>query len=316
MTTIELSALDGRDPLGFLAVLGMHRLLTDETDAPIKLSFSDSTGNALLHSDLESIDAITEVLAGIVARAKDTTAIVDVDDRFPLAKPSKSGAAARETLGQKDPMRVPREQYPALAARIADLGSEAEHWFHCLVTDLAIDEQQRAALTPFCAPVGQQSLRSFFMNPLQEVRKDPSYLKEALTAWRRVDKFTGEYLDHRVVRSAADHPHGKSTEAGVPGATWLATQALRLFKLSGNGDTVTSTLWHRRPRHNLMIWPLWTEPLDLHAVQGLLEHPDINSTPNRKLLRTMTIFALAAAERTQLRGPKSARVLTPATTNW
>ncbi|RKS68275.1 hypothetical protein BZB76_6536 [Actinomadura pelletieri DSM 43383] len=315
MTAIELPALDGRDPLGFLAALGLHRLLTNETGTQVSLSFSDRTAKAIIHSDIESIDAITATLNNIVARAGDATAIVDVDDRFPLAKPKKS-AAASQGAGQKDPMRVRRDEYHALADRITELGDEAKGWFHCLITDLATDAQQRVALTPYCAPVGQQSLRSFFATPLQEVRKDPSYLREALTAWRRVDKFTGEYLDHRVIRSAADHPNGVSTEAGVPGATWLATQALRLLRISGDGEHVTATLWHRHQRRNLMLWPLWTEPLDLQAVATLLDHPAINPELDRTTLHNMNVFTVAAAERTQLRGPKSARVLVPAKTNW
>jgi hypothetical protein len=314
--TVELPALDGRDPLGFLAALGLHNLLTQENSAAIRLSFSDTSGCALLHSDLASTDAIAAALTDIVARAGDDTAIVGVDDRFPLQKPSRANSRASGS-GESDPMRVPREQYPALFARVAELGEDAVRWLHVLVTDLGIDRQGRAALTPYCAPSGQQSLRTFFATPLQAVRQNPQSLQEALDGWRRIDNFTGEYLDHRVIRDAAHHPRGKSVEAGVPGATWLATQALPLFRLTGDGTRATATLWHHPDNRPVMIWPLWSHPLDTAAIQTLLEHPALRprSAPSlsvtRSTLQTLGVFGVAGAERQQIEGRKSAGVLVP-----
>ncbi|MEV4252217.1 hypothetical protein AB0J52_03495 [Spirillospora sp. NPDC049652] len=318
MSSVELPALNGTDPLGFLTALGLLRVLTSEHSAPVALSFSDTTGRATLHSDLTSTDQIAEALEKVVQRAGPDTAIVGVDDRFPLRRPSQNAVRAnKQAGGEKDPMRVPRDQYPQLAAKVAELGDEASRWLTHLVTDLAVDGKGQAALTPYCAPAGKQSLRSFFATPLQAVRAEPAHLHHALTAWRRVDNFTGEYLDYRVVRDAADHPEGKSTEAGVPGATWLATQALRLLRLTGDGDRVAATLWHRHGRRPVMIWPLWTQPLDQFATQTLLEHPALAPAPHpaltvlREPLRELGAFTVAAAERRPLRDTKSAGVLLP-----
>ncbi|MQY06245.1 type I-G CRISPR-associated protein, Cas3-extension family [Actinomadura macrotermitis] len=324
MPAVELPALDGRDPLGFLATLGLLHLLSAELDGQAELSFSDFTGRAVLHSPLISIEEITAVLVKIVDRAGDDTAIVGVDDRFPLRRPDQSAArAAKEAGGEKDPMRVPRDQYPVLAAKVAELGEEAGRWLTHLVTDLAVDGKGQAALTPYCAPAGKQSFRSFFATPLQEVRKNASgYLREALTGWRRIDNFTGEYLDYRVIRDAADHPLGKSTESGVPGATWLATQSLLLFRLTGDGNRVAATLWHRHGRRQVMIWPLWSQPLNVSAVMTLLEHPALAPDPEPPLalskhpLQALGVFAVAATERRPLRETKSAGVLLPIPITW
>ncbi len=313
-STVELPALDGRDPLGFLAALGLHAVLTVERGMDIRLSFSDTTGCALLHSDLGSTRAIAAAVAAHVARAGDETAIVGVDDRFPLRKPSP--ATARATgASNADPMRVPREEYPDLVARVAEMGEIAVRWLRVLITDLAIDREGRAALTPYCAPAGQQACRTFFFKPLQAVRQHPEFLREALDGWRRVDDFTGEYLDHRVIRDAGHHPSGKSVNAGVPGATWLATQALPLLRLTGDGTYATATLWHRQDRRSVMIWPLWTQPLDLDGVQAFLEHPALRPRPDsplsvpREALQNLGAFTVAAAERQPL--SKSAGALAP-----
>ena len=99
-------------------------------------------------------------------------------------------------------------------------------------------------------------------------------IREALEAWRRVEGCTGEYLDAQVLNSAADDPLGRThTERGVPGATWLATMAVPLLRVSGDGQRITATLWHRTSRRHVMLWPLWRRPLDLRAVQVLIEHP-------------------------------------------
>ncbi|MDN3360101.1 hypothetical protein [Actinomadura sp. DC4] len=312
--TVELPALDGRDPLGFLATLGLHAVLTVERGAEVRLSFSDTTGCALLYSDLDSTRAIADALAAVVARAGDETAIVGVDDRFPLRK--LDPATARATgASESDPMRVPREEYPALVARVAEMGENAVRWLRVLITDLGVDRSGRAALTPYCAPAGKQDCRTFFFKPLQAVRQHPEFLREALEGWRRVDYFTGEYLDHRVIRDAGHHPRGESVTAGVPGATWLATQALPLLRLTGDGTYAAATLWHRYDRRSVMIWPLWTQPLDLDGVQAFLEHPALRprrdsplSVP-REVLQTLGAFTAVAAERQPL--SKSAGALAP-----
>lgn len=264
MTTVELPALDGRQPLGFLAALGLLRVLVQEKDMPARLSFSETTASALLNSPLASTQEIAATLAEVVSGIEEPAVLPGVGPGFPPV----AGAG-------KDPLRWPREEYRAHAEALREAHPRAAQlWLPCLTTDLAVDGQGRGAISPFLAPSGQQKLRTFFEKPLHAVRTDPGHLHDALVRWRRVDGFTGEYLDHHVLRSAADDSRGRvGQEAGVPGATWLATMALPLFRLTGDGTRVHSTLWHRVARDHLMIWPLWHPPLDLEAVRCLLEHP-------------------------------------------
>ena len=186
-----------------------------------------------------------------------------------------------------------------------------------LFTDLAVDSQGRADLTPFCAPSGKQNLRTFFDKPLSAVRSDPSRLREALAMWRRVDGFTGEYLDHQVLNSAADDPAGRAgAERGVPGATWLATMAIPLLRVTGNGERTDATLWYRVARRPVMIWPLWHKPLEMPAVQVMIEHPCLAPIDERPTVRSdswaaLGIFAVYGAERQRITGRNFAGVLAP-----
>ena len=307
-TATELPALDGRDPLGFLAALGLLSVLT-ASGTTARLAWSADTGCAVLHTALEGTGAIAAVLADAVAAIGDGCVIGGAEPGFPLPKQGTGS----------DPMRVRREDFRGLADRT---GPGALRWLAVLVTDLAADRAGRAALTPYVAPSGQQSLRTFFGKPLTAVRDEPTRLAEALTSWRRADGFTGEYLDHRVLRNAADHPSGRSAEAGVPGATWLATQALPLLHLTGDGHRAAATLWHRLGRRQVMIWPLWKPALDIHAVDALLAHPllrpqrdnaDAAPVVPRAALAPLGVIDVYGAERQAIEGRKNSGALAPVT---
>jgi hypothetical protein len=304
--TVEIPALDGRSPLGFLATLGLLNLLDGVTAGPVRLSFSPGNGTAVLHSPLASLEEVAGQL-GAIATAADDAAIPGIDRRFPL----RAGAGA-------DPMRRPRDSYRQLAAEIRQIDPRAAgYWLPHLLTDLAVDGSGRADITPYTAPSGKQNLRTFFSKPLHEVRASPGRIHEALAGWRRIEGFTGEYLDHHALNAAADDPAGRpGAENGVPGATWLATMALPLLRITGDGRNIAATLWHRTGRRHVMIWPLWHQQLDRPAVQALIEHPclipaDPAPTIHRTAWQALGIFAVCGAERQQIPGRKFPGVLAP-----
>jgi hypothetical protein len=307
---VELPALDGRDPLGFLAALGVLRLLAEQAGAVVRLRFSDRTAAAIVVGEYADVDAVASAL-GQVATATDGP-IPDVSPEFP----AKAGRNA-------DPMRV---QYAELRALHERARTPAEgRWLSVLLTDLAVDNQQRAALTPYSAPSGKMNLRTFFEKPAAAVRSDTALIREALVGWRRVEGVTGEYLDHRVLRSAADDPLGRAgQEAGVPGATWLAIMALPLLRLTGDGrNMAAATCWYRVAgrREPIMVWPLWCPALDVPAVQALIEHPVLRPRLNdhglvaipSNGLNTLGVFMVCGAERQPVHERKFAGVIAPAT---
>ncbi len=308
MTKVEMPALDGRSPLGFLAALGLLRVLDEAGVSPLWLSFSRESAATELHSPLASIDSVAGKLHEVVS-ADAGAVVLGLDPGFPAPAGQRGG----------DPMRQPRNSFRKLLAdvRATDAKAAAE-WMPCLFTDLAVDSQGRAELTPFCAPSGKQNLHTFFEKPLSKVRSDPEVLREALTMWRRVEGFTGEYFDHRVINSAADDPQGRAgAERGVPGATWLATMAIPLLRLTGDGRRIDAVLWHRVAGRQVMIWPLWHQPLDLPAVKVMIEHPCLKPAGGQNLAvrseawPALKIFAVYGAERQQIQGRKFPGVLAP-----
>ena len=307
--TVALPALDGRDALGFLASLGVLRLLHQQLGPDrVRLSFDPYRATTQITSPLRDAEEIGDALQRIVENMPSEAVLPQVRPGWP----------PQIGVGE-DPLRVPRTDLSALAERARHHGGEhAPMWLHAIVTDLA-DDKGRVALTPLMAPAGGQKAATFFSKPLDLVWKVPESLHQALTGWQRLDGCTGENLDHRAIRTAVDTPTGVSTPNGVPGATWLATQALPMLDLSGQGRRVRSALWYRHQRRRIMLWPVWKHPLDLEGVRTLITHPSLQPQAtdgpeprlDRKDLVPLGVLTVAAACRRPIPGGKSAGVLTP-----
>jgi hypothetical protein len=311
--TLELPALDGRDPLGFLAALGTLRLLTEESSEEVRLSFSDKTAAATLHGPYESHDQVVTVLSTVIDRIPSGGCLPNAPITFPPRQGQRGG----------DPIRVTRADYRAIAEELDDAhGGAASTWLSAIVTDLATDDAGRVARTMYSAATAKQSMRTFFENATSWVRRNPQSLFDALTSWRRVSGFFGEHLDHGAWRSTADHPAGDAALLGVPGATWLAVMALPLLRLGGDGGKVANVLWHQATGEPaVMVWPIWRQALDVRAVLVMIEHPSISPSfqdgavdmgrASMVALRVMGVFAMGAARRVAVDGRGYNRPLAP-----
>jgi len=306
MTALDLPAMDGRTPLGFFAALGLLRLLTahdPDGSEPPRLAWAPSTRAAVLHSRHDSADAIVETLARIVAA-------IPPDAVLPGGPPGLPPRCAAP-----DKLRVPPVELRNLATELSvHTNPEAEAWLASLVTDLCLDERGRSAISLMAAPSGKQSMFTMLDKPLQLVRDHPEYLREALVGWRRRTGVTGEYLDHQVLYDAADSGDGDSAERGVPGATWLAVMAYPLLRTTSTGPNPVTSGWHRRVGQLELVYPLWSQPLDIYATLALLEHPiwagaAESGTP--LAVRSLSVFEVRRAARRRIPGRNFAGVLGP-----
>lgn len=304
MTVLTLPALDGRTPLGFLAALGLTRLLDVHTDDSPRLSWSPEDYTAQLHTTRASIDAVVADLRNIVDSIPNDGVLPGVPVNLP-----PPGAAP-------DQLRLPPVALRALASELApEPDAEVEAWLGSLVTDLSLDDKSRSDISMMAAPSGKQSMRTMLYFPLKLVREDPGCLAEALVGWRRRSGVSGEYLDHRVLFDGADSGAGKSEERGVPGATWLALMSYPLLRTTALGSEPITTGWHRQRRQpSLFVYPLWTVPLDRHAVTALLEHPMMQQCVRGEVpaaADVLSIFTVRRAQRRKIPGRTFAGVLGP-----
>ncbi|MGI5122780.1 type I-G CRISPR-associated protein, Cas3-extension family [Marinactinospora thermotolerans] len=281
---VALPALSGLQPFGFLAALGVLAILEHAHDtgrlagpAPC-LAFTHDNGHIgpgghwvaggtarIHHPQLTSVEQIAELL-------------VDVARGMHAAEQVVPGVAGFPPEGTREALRVPPEEFPELARRVSEQhGPAGLKWLHRLVSPHIIDAKGRCALSPYIATRGRQTTRSFFAFSRDMVVEEPDYLHQALTLWRRVEGCTGENLDYAAERNAGQTPDGVPSNQGVPGATWLATQALRFTGLGVDQEGyLSATLWYqqwetRRPDPQpVMAWPLWWLPLPPRVVESLL----------------------------------------------
>lgn len=306
MTELPLPALDGRTPLGFLAALGVLRLVTEHTKHSARLAWSPQDATAVLHDAQPDIDTLVADLNGIVCGIPDGGVLPETSAGFP-----PPGEAP-------DKLRMIRPALRTYAAHVAEVdGPAGERWLGSLITDLSVDKDGRADISLYAAPSGKQSMRTMLGKPLALIRNDPGLLREALVAWRRYPGVTGEYLDHRVLFDAVDAADGKPAERGVPGATWLALMSYPLLRTTAEGGQSMTTCWqnlgHRSGRR--MIYPLWSAPLDPAAVQALLSHPvlsDAKPGPPPDLAGLLSVFWIGHAARRRISGRNFSGVLAPA----
>ena len=307
MTALPLPALDGRAPLGFLAALGVLRLVTEHTGhSGARLAWSRRDGTAVLHDAHADIDSLVTALTAVLADIRPDGVLPGLRADFP-----PPGEAP-------DKLRLTRPELRKYAARVADTDGEAgERWLTALVTDLSVDDRQRADIGLFTAPSGRQSMRTMLEKPLALLRANPDLLREALLGWRRYPGVTGEYLDHRVLFDAVDAPSGKPAERGVPGATWLALMSYPLMRTTAIGAQPMTTCWQdfgRRDGGLRMVYPLWSAPLDPAAVQALLSHPVLRGAAADRLppgATLLSVFWVGHAARRRIEGRNFAGVLTP-----
>ena len=276
MAAIELPALVGGKPLGFLAALGALRLLDERAASAragdrVRLSWGGEYGaHAVVHHPrITGLDELVDEVAAVVEAIPADAVLPGVPADFPPSADQRNPGG--------DPMRVPREDFAGLCQLARDRGPESALWLRSIVTDMALDAKQRCALTPLMAPAGRQAVRSFFAAPLHAIRPDPRrYLREAFTQWRRQRGVTGEQLDHQSYLDAGESPDGKAYGYGVPGATWLATMALPLLFLTGDGRQRASTFWRRTPDgREIMLWPLWQPPIGVDAIKDMASLPNL-----------------------------------------
>jgi CRISPR-associated endonuclease/helicase Cas3 len=310
MTEILLPALHNDDSLGFLAALGTLELLTRAVrGSQVRLGWEGLGGEAILSVDLPDAPAVAERLRSLALQLDAEERLVPADASLIPPRRSQAERNARKAEGieeKNDPLRgtpaMVRDRLLAVAALERAGDSQTARWAVGLLTMLAVDRAGMAALTPLYAPAGQQVLAQLLAKYLARAG-EPGVLAEALVAWRRRPD-TGANLDYRDLRDGAWSARGQAENASVPGATWLALMAIPMFRQTGNGRRGEAVSWSRdqkafRPRN--LIWPVWTTPKSIEAIEVLLSHPEVLALQRDPVrLRALGVVAVCAASRASL----------------
>jgi hypothetical protein len=240
---VDLPGLIGDEPLGFLAAIGLMDQLMENS----YLSWDPKDRHAILYC--HSFSSVADLVAELMKR------LGEIEDG--QAIPYSPGFPVRRRRGAPDPLRVRPAEFRRLLGQVKR-SSGGESWLKATVSDQATDADGFCAVNPLIATRGRQTIGSFWYYPMLEVRQDPKrLLTEALTGWRRVEGSEGWLLDHRATYSTDPGLRGPGGSMAVPGATWLATLAVRVFRYPSRPLPYG---WYQVNGRHVFLWPLWTLP--------------------------------------------------------
>lgn len=247
---LELTALQGHTPIGFMAGAGLLRI------APVgtRLSWNRTTQTAELHG-LERDALLTHVLQHMTGRAQ--------APELQLADDVRKFAV--------DTFRAAYEQAEE------PLASWLRAWWR---EDGKEAKDGMATPTNLCltgGPMRMIKMARELAEHLDPTRKKGaektvrSQFEEALFGpWRYADRYASWGWDPASFRLGALTAHAPTDMKmeGVAGAYWLAWESQPLFPCIHGAGTLG---FEFRPR--AWTWATWAEPLDLPAVQALLRQP-------------------------------------------
>jgi CRISPR-associated endonuclease/helicase Cas3 len=253
---LELPGLDGANPLGFLAALGVLCVL----DADARLAWRERAGT---------------FVAAIITATEQVTPEVFVDTlvgRLEVPCGGHLALAARTVNESSDTNR--HTAFSAVAAAASFSQRDAADWlaaFGCSIVDVGATNQL-------------QTVRSdYFGGNIESVcaRTVAQHLSRALfKPWDYADALDNQSLhfdpgeDRRHAyqwHKPSGDPTRKSS-GGMLGANRLALEALRIFtSLPRDTESLRTLGFTGRTRNDTnWTWPLWSHPLSLPVVQSQL----------------------------------------------
>ncbi len=263
MTGTHLSGLEGTNPLGFLAALGVQVAFITEDERPCLWWSDDITPHAVVDETFTT-DRIADAALATFERWRSG----------PAANPRRADGSA---MPRGDDLKLKAEHirtYLELAGEPAVGGSFAS----ALVAEGSLDNKGDAKPTDFYFTAGQQK----FLDTARKILNAASHT-EVLTAlegpWRYesdVPSLGWDVTDDRTYALRANNPSSEKKLTN-PGAEALALLGLSLYPAFADKGRTATPGCTGKWKAGAYSWPLWRRPATPLAVKSLLaqayDHP-------------------------------------------
>jgi hypothetical protein len=314
MNNIALPALRADRIVGFLAALGILRLLRDgcgDERATLAWPLGPYNGVVLSTCKAHDVGSLADVLFDIVEQCREKNLLLPATNGLPL---HNEGSKA-------DPMnaltfRNGRE----LAEKYIDENA-ASAWLASMVAlgqsgqEGSLDRSRWWAVGPGSVHIaGTLSKASV---PI----KSAADLFSACTDWRR-HNWVGGYLDVAADVGDERFTGNNTTKAAVVGATWLALMATPWFPVRTVHSRYSETIgWCKFDGKAHFMYPCWSKQLSAESIRVLLDHPEIygRRRDEKEVFRSdrLTELGVSALFRaTRLRSGKNNGALTHPQRIW
>lgn len=265
MTDIPLPALEGTNPLGFLAALGVLDAVSAALPGATLRWTDDLVPHAIIGGPgdlgwlLDALDKDREQWAG-------SAVLRFPADGQPLADAKPDGRQLRQWFEHAGDRNRCRAESDLLCA---------------LVAEDAFDNNGRAKPTHLHFTAGQQK----FLAMVRElaVAVDRGRLHEAICGpWWYDSPLPSLSWDSRGERLYAVRAVNPSNEKrrGVPGADWLAFRGLVFYPVTRTPrGTLRTTACDAAWKTSAFRWPLWILPATRQVIRSLVADPSLVSSP-------------------------------------
>lgn len=292
--TLLLAGLDGGNPLGFLAALGLLRVLTNVPEVvPVRMKWKPAGG------------ALIPIIQSCSERTLDEDALLHSLTGALASDITKHPVRQLDLLGQaKDDETERRQVFLDRFDEAAGGDRMPSDWLAALASDFA----PAGAINQL-----QTARRDYYYGNLTSVIKATKidHLRRSIfQSWDYADQLDNQSL-HLDPSEDRRHAHQWNKPAGDPdrkrfggmlGANRLAIEAIPLFtSLPEAGTLRTVGFTGHRSANTRWTWPLWSVAISLPVVQSLLLLPVLQQESIKPreiaMLREMGVIAIYRTER-------------------
>ncbi len=289
MSRIQLVGVDGSNPLGFLAALGLLSVVPDA-----KLGFSEDG------SFLAFVDGFKETesdLAALVAADAQASAGPDAPWRFTYTKGATKKQGPQEVADLKPP---PDEFKKFLATCVMAWlsGNEAAAGYAAAYgTDVVVDGKRNTKPTAFHFTAAQQT----FLGAVENIRASVTAKWVQQSLFRGHGERPGSNLrwdpsSERNWALMANNPSGKGTCVDAP-LEWLAFRGLPLLPSFPRGTRIVTTGVVGRGDDMTFTWPLWSVPVSRQTTRSAIQM-DWSGSAKERMARGIFAICSSAIRRT------------------
>ena len=254
----DLPGLEGTNPLGFLAALGVQTAFAGEDEQPCLRWSEDVTPHAVVDHGF-SVERIAEQTLAVAARWKDS----------PALNPARPDGAR---MPKGDELKLSPDDITAYLRRRGPIDAGGDLALALLAED-SLDNQGVAKPSDLYFTAGQMKFLGMVRSILSEVGRE-EIVQGLVGPWNYASHLPSlgwDVVDDRVYALRANNP-APDKKLTNPGAETLAILGLSRHPVfAGRERTLTqgcSGTW----KSGYYSWPLWRKAATPNAVKSLLAH--------------------------------------------
>lgn len=267
MNETHLTGLEGTNPLGFLAALGVQVAFASSPKQPKLWWSEDITPHAIVNGDF-TIDQIADQALAVFPEWR----------KSPALNPKRLDGI---DMPKGDELKLSPEDLRVYLGQVGQSGS-AGALMAALVAEGSLDKQGIAKPSDFYFTAGSMKFLGIARQVLGEVLRE-DLISGLMGPWlyqSQLSSLMWDVSDDRIYALRANNPQEEKKRTN-PGPESLAILGLSLYPVFGSSDRTRTQGCSGNWKSGFYSWPLWCKPASVHAVKSLLahayHHPDAGS---------------------------------------